>query len=201
MLEYSDKDMTIQRFISQSTGKNEYVLISGREAACIDWIDSFDNLTEVLEKNDAELKYILVTHAHTTRINAVDTLKKDFGGTFCLHEYDHELLAPSVLQPDRYLKDNENLEVGNGHIKVFHTPGHTKGSLSFWVKNAGIIFTGNTFVKGGHGKIWGPKSMSLIVFSLKRLNYNLPEETFIYPGYGDLTSMKEEGWVNCLRSA
>ena len=201
MPEYKGKDITIQRFISQSTGKNEYLLISGHEAACIDMIDSFDNLKETLEKNRAELKYVLATHAHKTRVTAVDHLKTNFGGKFYLHEYDHELLEPSTPKPNRYLKDNEILQLGNIKIRVFHTPGHTKGSLSFWLEQVGIIFTGNTFVKGGHGKIWGPKSMSLIVFSLKRLNYNLPEETLIYPGDGELTSMKEEAWVNCLRSA
>lgn len=201
MMEYNDNGITIYRFTSQSTGKNEYLIISEREAACVDIIDSLDNMKKALEKNNARLKYLLVTHAHRTRVNVIAGLKKKFGGEFCLHEYDHELLAESELSQDRYLKDNEILKLGDIRINVLHTPGHTKGSLSFWIKKAGVILTGNTFIKGGHGKIWGPKSMSLMIYSLKRLNYNIPVETLIYPGSGELTSMGGEAWVNCLRSA
>jgi hypothetical protein len=50
-------------------------------------------------------------------------------------------------------------------------------------------------------KIWGPKSMSLILFSLKRLSYNIPAKTTVYTGSGDLTVMGNEGWIQCLRSA
>ena len=60
---------------------------------------------------------------------------------------------------------------------------------------------GSSFLKKGYGKIWGPQSMSLMVFSLKRLSYTIPAETTIYTGSGDLTTMGDEGWIQCLRSA
>ncbi len=60
---------------------------------------------------------------------------------------------------------------------------------------------GSSFLKKGYGKIWGPQSMSLMIFSLKRLSYNIPSETTIYTGSGELTTMGDEGWIQCLRSA
>jgi hypothetical protein len=56
-------------------------------------------------------------------------------------------------------------------------------------------------LKNGYGKIWGPKSMSMMLFSLKRLSYNIPPETTVYTGSGELTRMGDEGWIQCLRSA
>ena len=148
------------------------------------------------------LKYLLVTHAHEPHLRALPELKKRYGGTFCLHEYEHELLRESetIIEPDRFIADKATLPLGNIDIEVLLTAGHTKGSVCYYIKEADALFSGSTFLKRGYGKIWGPKSMSLMLFSLKRLSYNIPSKTTIYTGSGDLTKMGNEGWVQCLRS-
>jgi hydroxyacylglutathione hydrolase len=193
--------MKIKRFVSP-TGRNQYLLTSAGEATVIDVSEAHDEVGAVLEKMDVELKYLLITHAHKTHLQGLPALKKKFGGTFCLHEYEYELLQESDahLEPDRFVKDGENLRLGGVDIEVILTAGHTKGSVSYYVKKADALFSGSSFLKKGYGKIWGPKSMSLMLFSLKRLSYNIPAKTTIYTGSGDLTTMGDEGWVQCLRS-
>ena len=195
------KNISIQRFVS-TTDKNQYLLTSAGEAAVIDVSETYDEVCNVLDEKEIKLKYLLITHAHKRHLQALPDLKRRYGGIFCLHEYEFELLqdSDSGLEPDRFVKDKELLQLGNIDIEVLLTAGHTKGSVCFYVKKAAALFSGSTFLKGGYGKIWGPKSMSLMLFSLKRLSYNIPAETTIYTGSGDITAMGSEGWVQCLRS-
>jgi len=191
----------IERFVSR-TGKNQYLLTSGDEAAAIDVSDAHEEIGSILENMGTGLKYLLITHAHESHLQALPDLKSKYGGTFCLHEYEYELFKESgaALEPDRFVKDEQILRLGDVEIEIILTAGHTKGSVSYYVRQARALFSGSSFLKKGYGKIWGPKSMSLMLFSLKRLSYNIPAETTIYTGSGDLTTMGNEGWVQCLRS-
>ena len=197
----NDSSLKIQRFVTK-TGKNQYLLTSGGEAAAIDVSEAVEEVGSILENRCIELKYLLITHAHESHLRALPDLKKKYGGTFCLHEYEYELFKESgaALEPDRFVKDEQILRLGDVEIEIILTAGHTKGSVSYYVRQARALFSGSSFLKKGYGKIWGPKSMSLMLFSLKRLSYNIPAETTIYTGSGDLTTMGEEGWVQCLRS-
>ena len=202
MMSKKQNDLTIKRFVS-TTGKNQYLLLSAGEAAVIDIAEASGEIGEILDGMGIGLKYIFVTHAHKRNLQALPELKKTYGGTFCLHEYEYELLkeTDSRLEPSRFLKDRELLQLGEMPIEVLLTAGHTKGSVCFYVKKARALFSGSTMLKNGYGKIWGPKSMSLMLFSLKRLSYNIPPETTVYTGSGELTKMGDEGWIQCLRSA
>jgi len=195
-------NIQIKRLVS-TAGKNQYLLISAGEAAAIDVSEAHDEVGSILDEMGIGLKYLLITHAHKSHLQALGGLKNKYGGTFCLHEYEYEIYKESepALEPDRLLKDGEKLQLGDIEIEVILTAGHTKGSVSYYVKEANALFSGSSFLKKGYGKIWGPKSMSLMVFSLKRLSYNIPSETTIYTGSGDLTTMGDEGWIQCLRSA
>ena len=197
----NQSDLVIQRFIS-TTGKNQYLLTSAGEAAVIDGSESYDEICKILDNLEIGLRYLLVTHAHELHIRSLPELKRKYGGTICLHEYEYELLRESktMLEPDRFVKDKELLPLGNIEIEVLLTAGHTKGHVCFYVKKVDALFSGSSVLKRGYGKIWGPKSMSLMLFSLKRLSYNIPPETTIYTGSGDLTTMGNEGWIQCLRS-
>ena len=192
----------IKRLIS-TTGKNQYLLVSAGEAAALAVSEAHDEVGSILDGLGIGLKYLLITHAHQSHLQTLGDLKNKYGGTFCLHEYEYEIYQESetALEPDRFLKDGEKLQLGDINIEVILTAGHTKGSVSYYVKEANALFSGSSFLKKGYGKIWGPQSMSLMIFSLKRLSYNIPAETTIYTGSGDLTTMGEEGWVQCLRSA
>jgi glyoxylase-like metal-dependent hydrolase (beta-lactamase superfamily II) len=198
----TQSNLEIQRFVS-ATGKNQYLLTCAGEAAVIDVSESYDEICKTLGSMGVGLKYLLVTHAHKPHLKALPDLKRKYGGTFCLHEYEYELLkeSDSKLEPDRFVQDKELLKLGDIEIEVLLTAGHTKGHVCFYVKKVDALFSGSSFLKRGYGKIWGPKSMSLMLFSLKRLSYTIPSQTTIYTGSGELTTMGNEGWIQCLRSA
>jgi glyoxylase-like metal-dependent hydrolase (beta-lactamase superfamily II) len=194
--------LEVKRFASDQ-GKNQYLLISGNEAAVIDVSDAADEVGKRIDERDLALKYVLVTHAHPSHVAALPQLKEKFGATFCLHEYEYQHLKETdvATEPDQILKDNDILQLGNIEIKILLTAGHTKGSVCFWVKAAKALFSGSTLLKKGYGRIWGPSSMSLMHFSMKRLGSTIPADTTIYTGSGELTKMANEGWIHCMRSA
>jgi len=117
-----------------------------------------------------------------------------------MHQSDTELLRESGIpfEPDMPLKDRASLPLDDCVIQVLHTPGHTPGSLCFYVKKARALFTGDTLLKGEYGKIWGPHSMGLMLRSLKRLNSIMPPKTTVHPGHGSQTTMSREAWLDCL---
>ncbi|MGW8303037.1 MAG: MBL fold metallo-hydrolase [Desulfobacterales bacterium] len=194
--------LEVKRFISDQ-GKNQYLLISGNEAAVIDVSDAVDEVGKLLEEMGLALKYVLVSHAHQSHVAALPLLKEKFGATFCLHEYEYQHLKETdvATEPDQILQDNDILQLGDIEIKIMLTAGHTKGSVCFWIKAAKALFSGSTLLKKDYGRIWGPSSMSLMLFSLKRLGSTIPAETTIYTGSGELSKMANEGWIQCMRSA
>jgi glyoxylase-like metal-dependent hydrolase (beta-lactamase superfamily II) len=194
--------LEVRRFVSDQ-GKNQYLLISGNEAAVIDVSDAVAEVSKLLEEMGLTLKYVLVSHAHPSHVTALPLLKEKFGATFCLHEYEYQHLKETdvATEPDQILQDNDILQLGDIEIKILLTAGHTKGSVCFWVKAAKALFSGSTLLKKSYGQIWGPSSMSLMHFSMKRLGSTIPAETTIYTGSGELTKMTNEGWIHCMRSA
>jgi hydroxyacylglutathione hydrolase len=89
--------------------------------------------------------------------------------------------------------------LGDSVIRVLHTPGHTRGSLCFYVKDAETLFSGRTLEKDGYGTVSGPTGMSYMLRSLKRINGAIGS-AIVYPGLGESTTMEKEAWLNCLRS-
>jgi len=195
-------DFDVKHFVS-AKGKNQYLLISGSEAAVIDVSDAVDDVGKIVTESGLTMKYLLVSHAHPSHVQALPMLKEKFRATFCLHEYEYQHLKETDirLEPDRILHDNDSMVLGNIAIKVLLTAGHTKGSVCYWVAAARALFSGSTLLKKGYGQIWGPSSMSLMHFSMKRLGSTIPAETTIYTGSGELTKMANEGWIHCMRSA
>jgi glyoxylase-like metal-dependent hydrolase (beta-lactamase superfamily II) len=127
--------LDVKRFVSDK-GKNQYLLISANEAAVIDVSDAVGEVGKIVTEMGLTLKYLLVSHAHPSHVEALPLLKEKFGATFCLHEYEYQHLNETDirLEPDRILQDNDSLELGNIAMKVLLTAGHTKGSVCYWVK-------------------------------------------------------------------
>ena len=77
-------------------------------------------------------------------------------------------------------------------IKVIKTPGHTPGSVCFYIEKEKLLFTGDTLFKSGIGRYdFSYSSKKNIVQSIIRL-YSLPDDVIVFPGHGDKTTIWEE---------
>jgi hydroxyacylglutathione hydrolase len=194
-------DFTLRKFSRPDSDRNEYLLINQNKAAAIDVSAAGAKVGDILRREQLRLKYLLVTHAHRSHLIFLQALQTGFGGTFCLNRDDYDLLKTSgiPIEPDLFVKDNAGLKLGDGVIRVLHTPGHTRGSLCFYVKDADVLFSGRTLEKDGYGTIWGPTSMAWMLLSPRRLDGTI-HSAAVYPGRGESTTMQREAWLNCLRS-
>lgn len=95
-------------------------------------------------------------------------------------------------QPDGLLKDGDILQVGTLKIVVIHTPGHSRGGISLFLEKEKVLFSGDTLFNRSIGRTDLPdSSFDDIMESLERL-MTLPDETIVYPGHGERTTIGEE---------
>lgn len=93
---------------------------------------------------------------------------------------------------DRTLRHGDVIRVGNLEISVIHTPGHTRGGMCLYAEKQNVIFTGDTLFSLSVGRtdtIDG--SLEDIIRSGKQLIV-LPEDTIVYPGHGEKTTIGRE---------
>ena len=101
------------------------------------------------------------------------------------------------IVPDVFLDDLDVFRTAGFSIQIIHTPGHTKGSCCYYLKDEGVLFSGDTLFCGSVGRTDFPGgSASDIVRSLHKLLDSLPEETEVYPGHDVSTTIGYEKRYN-----
>jgi hydroxyacylglutathione hydrolase len=175
---------------------NAYLIICLKTGASvlIDAPGSADLLLKALR--DTDLKYILMTHNHSDHIGALAKLKSTFDIPVCGNTGDASGY-PVLL--DKQLTDKARVVFGKLEFKVFHTPGHTPGSLCFLIDK--YLFAGDTLFPGGPGYTVTPDDLETILKSIKNKLINLPADTVVFPGHGDPTVLgKETGNIKSFLS-
>lgn len=87
------------------------------------------------------------------------------------------------------LTENNTISFGSHTLRIIRTPGHSRGSVSFYCAEENVLFTGDTLFKGSIGRTDFPGgSMFQIISSLRELA-QLPDTTIVYPGHGSQTSI------------
>ena len=115
-------------------------------------------LEQIREKN---LKYVLMTHNHKDHIGALAKLKS----TLRIPVYGHADDASGYpVSLDKELTDTDIMTFSDLEIHVFHTPGHTDGSLCFLVGK--FLFSGDTLFPGGPGYTASPEDFQQIIKSI-----------------------------------
>ena len=102
-----------------------------------------------------------------------------------------------IMKADILLEDLQAFEAAGFSVQMLHTPGHTPGSCCYYLKDEGILFSGDTLFYGSVGRTDFPGgSTAQIVESLHRLTDSLPEETEVYPGHDISTTIGYEKRYN-----
>ena len=97
----------------------------------------------------------------------------------------------------RYVKDGQILDLGGMQVRVIHTPGHTSGGCCYYIEKEGVLFSGDTLFHASIGRTDFPTgSSSRLVRSVKERLFELPDETKVYPGHMDETSIGYEKKYN-----
>ena len=139
-------------------------------------LEQFDRDMETVNKLDLELIGILETHVHADHITAAFNIRKKTGVPIY---YGSE---SEVQGADFMLNDGDRIHVGQFEIKTIHTPGHTKGCVSYYT--CGMLFTGDTLFIGGTGRtdFQGGDPNTLYDSVTKKL-FHYPDDTLVYPAH------------------
>lgn len=189
-------------------GANCYILSCDRtkEAVVIDPGGVTSEMTKHLESRGLKVVSIICTHGHYDHIGGVSELRKHSGAPVLIHAGDRDMLVnprkyvpfiglvlPDMAEPERMLAGGEEIKVGGLTLHILHTPGHTKGGISVFVKEEGIVFTGDTLFLEGVGRTDLPGgSTANLTASIKEKLFTLPDKTTVYPGHGPQTDIGYE---------
>ncbi len=187
-------------------------LLQNKETNEILIIDPADNASTIVRKVEqmgGTPKAVLLTHGHFDHIMASDDLRDKFDIPIYAFADEKMVLsnprinlsgswaAPYTLTADCYVSDKEKLQLAGFDIQVMHTPGHTIGSCCYYIKEEGVLFSGDTLFAGSIGRTDFPTSnMGYMRNSLRRLLTELPGETVVYPGHGEETTIAYEKRYN-----
>ncbi len=173
--------MKINYIVVGEIRTNCYIVSSARELAIIDPGGDAEEILNVLKETKVELKYIINTHYHFDHTLANNTLKQVTKARILIHEAEKDSID---FKADKFLLNNDKIEVGDDALKVIHTPGHSRGSIC--LSGQDFIFTGDTLFRDGYGRTDLPGgSDKEMQKSLIRLSKTLKSGTKIYPGHGE----------------
>lgn len=182
------------------------------EAVVIDPGDEATRILNCLEQNGLHLKYILQTHAHVDHISAAKDLQEAAQTEVLLHRGDLLLLDSLPMQAfmfgleikpppkiNRFIKEDDIIIVGVYEMRVIHSPGHSPGSVCFYMPHSvngdekHILFAGDTIFYRSIGRYDLPGgSYEQLMTSISEKLFVLPDDTIVYPGHGPMTTIGEE---------
>ncbi|MDR3194303.1 MAG: MBL fold metallo-hydrolase [Tannerella sp.] len=208
--------ITVNIIVFNPVSVNTYILSDEtKEAVIIDCGCATPAEEEILScyvsKNDLKIKRLLCTHLHFDHVLGNAFASRTYGALPEAHRNEVEQL-PSPKEQIRsmwlpldvdfidvknYLEDPASICFGESELTVFLVPGHSPGSLSFYSPKDGFIVVGDTLFDNSIGRtdLWGGNHHTLIK-SIKERIFTLPDNTVVYPGHGNATTVDREKRYN-----
>ncbi|NMO98236.1 MBL fold metallo-hydrolase [Paenibacillus lemnae] len=156
---------------------------------------------------DLEVEAILLTHAHFDHMGGVDEIRKLKGCPVYLHDLEQDWLttpklngslmwpqvtSPLSTDPAEYdFAAGQKLELIGHTFTVYHTPGHSPGSVS--LLTGSDLFAGDVLFRLGVGRtdLPGGRERDLLD-SIQNILFKFPDDTTVYPGHGPRTTIGYE---------
>ena len=171
----------------------------------IDPGDDADRILALLNRRGWSVERYLLTHGHMDHVSALAELINAHPAPVALHPLDAAwaFTAANTMPPyypdppraapiERHWADGQQWTDLGLTYEVWHTPGHSRGSVSLIFREAGLLFSGDVLFAGAIGRPDLPDGDArTLATSLKRL-LTLPDEMRVYPGHGGPTTIGRE---------
>jgi len=202
----------IKKFVFNMFSENTFVLWDdvSSECAIVDPGCSTKaeelELQEFISQKNLIVKYLINSHCHIDHILGCKFVKDKYNPIYYAPEKDLPLLQNAKMQasmvgvdfsnpimPDEYITEKTILGIGDSQLKFLFTPGHTPGEYCIYLPNEKICISGDVLFYDSIGRtdLWGGNYETLIS-SIQEKLLTLPEETKIFPGHGDDSTILRE---------
>ena len=161
----------------------------------------FDKLTE----KGFVIDLILLTHGHFDHIGGAERLRELSGAKIGCYEKEMAMCKDPYLNlsndygmhlsivPDIFYRDDEIIEAAGIKCRLIATPGHTSGGCCYYFEDGNILVCGDTLFEESVGRTDFPtSSTSELIRSIREKLFVLPDETYCYPGHGEMTTIGHE---------
>ena len=204
-------DIKIGRMVIGAVGTNCYFLYreGNKECVVIDAPDRGRDIADTLKKNGFTVAALLLTHGHFDHIWGASELRSSTSAKIYALDEEREILEdsglnvsadagrPATVKANIFLRDGDVVKLADIDFKVIATPGHTKGSCCYYVEEAGLLLAGDTLFAESVGRSDLPTgSGAVLCRSINEKLFVLPEDTKVYPGHGDETTIGHEKKYN-----
>lgn len=200
--------MKIIRYCLGELQANCYLLIKDKECLLIDPADDASFLLEEIARRNLKLVGMLATHGHFDHVMAVGEIQLtyptvplyiDLKDKFILDRLEETaeyflgrqlIITASKLVRSIDCRDVIN-HVSTFGIEIIYVPGHTPGSVCFYLPDEKILFSGDLIFKDGIGRFDFSYSNKKQLFdSINKIIKTIPEDVIIYPGHGVETGVE-----------
>lgn len=202
--------MRIESIVIPPIMENCYILHDGEHAIVFDPGGDFESIKEFIDGKSLKVAAILLTHGHFDHIGAAENLKQDTSAPIYAHAGDMELIENGnhhaarfgvspfdIPKIDKFVENGEKITFDFVEIKVIHTPGHSEGSVCYYIEKDKLLISGDTLFAESVGRTDLPGGdFDTIEKSIKEHLYTLHENTIVYPGHGYRTTIVHEKKFN-----
>jgi glyoxylase-like metal-dependent hydrolase (beta-lactamase superfamily II) len=191
--------LTITKLLVGGFGNNAYLLRCSRtgEAVLIDAAADAPALLREIDSSGGDMVRVITTHQHGDHWGALEAVVGVTQAAAVAHPEDADALP---LPVDELVTGGDRIPVGSTSVEVIHLAGHTPGGIAILYDADGELagsphlFTGDSLFPGGVGNTGkDPARFAQLLDDVeKKIFDRLPDETSVYPGHGDDTTLGAE---------
>lgn len=187
---------------------NTYIIEDNKDAILVDVSDYTEPVLEILKERNLTVQALLCTHIHFDHVAGVAefirlTNAKAYAGQGDIDMKDSFLPRSSMfgfppVEPFDVEPLTEGMvQYGSITCQQIATPGHSKGGFCFYFSKANTLISGDTLFKRSVGRTDFPGGSSAeLINSIKTKLFLLPDDTIVYPGHGEASTIGSEKQSN-----
>jgi len=205
----------LHSFAFNPFSENTYVVYNDQKKAFLIDPGNFtpeetDQLTQFILEKDLEVVHILLTHAHIDHVLGLQAAFDQYQVPVLMHPLEQEILDRNPMDANRfgfffqpfkgtvsYITEHDRLNLDEEEFQILHLPGHSPGSIGFYHAAQQLMVSGDVLFEGSMGRTDLYKgNQSDLLTSIRTKLFVLPEETKIYNGHGNPTTVGFEKQYN-----